>query len=62
MIKVKKNYEPPDVYWESEPQRPPTKKEIAKGIYRELKNDTELQYELNVLLRKDKLKEIKNGR
>lgn len=40
----------------------PTIKQIAIEIYNQLKDNTELQKEVNNLLRKDKLKKIKNGK
>lgn len=42
-------------------EREKTKKERALDMYDELSNDSELLYELNILLRKDKLKELQNG-
>jgi len=41
------------------PKQPLTKKEKAKNIYKQLIEDEELMHELNVLLRKQKIKKIK---
>lgn len=58
------NDEPPDAYmgWgEEKPIRQRNKKEIALGIYKQLINDDELLYELNVLLRKNKIIKLENN-
>lgn len=56
-----KDDKPPDVVdWgdDVEYNKAPSKKEIARNIYDILINDEEIQYELNVLLRKHKISEI----
>lgn len=45
--------------WEdSDPQPPPSHKDIARDIYNQIKHEPEIQKELNKLLRTEKLKNI----
>ena len=49
-----------DWYDDLEATKAPTTKQTAMEIYNQLKDNPELQKELNKLLRKEKLKQIEN--
>lgn len=53
-------YSDPADDWHSQAAKAPTTKQTAREIYNQLKNNPELQKELNKLLRKEKLKQIEN--
>lgn len=57
---MNKDDKPPDVVDWGYDEHQPTSKEMAKIIYDQLIDDNELMYELNVLLRKNKIREISN--
>jgi len=53
---------PPDAMYDTyKSYKEPTAKEKALEIYNILQKDKQILYELNVLLRKNKIKEIENN-